>query len=654
MIDRNYILNMAKSRDMTIDEFNYDKLVAPPIGYYFSQMDIQRLYEIATSLRYSAKPQVKYQEIDKVMRSRGFIKLAAGTNRLVYRCIENDTFVAKVAYDSVALNDNPREFINQNYLKPFCAKTFEVTPNGVLAFAERVDPITNREEFLSVAEGIFTLITEFIIGEYVMDDIGTRYFMNYGMRRGFGPVVLDYSFLYRLDGNKLFCNKPDNNKPEGKCLGEIDYDAGYNHLICKRCGKIYKARDLELKVKENSIITKSVKGAFNQMKVTISGGSKNYDVTTQIDTTTVVEPKEEVKEETVYVDKQKSVHVSLGHKRDVVEENTPRVMKVSLSSKIDKVPEVKEEKKEETPTVEVTIIESAENAEVEPTVIVEEKKPIKSPIIDKGPKKNAEDYIRDDFNDVCQQISTAHMNFTLNDNVINQVVSGIRYVVDTIRGSQLWTAENDKLIYDIIFSDNLKRGHKIEIEDGKIISTYTVDSEAGGDIVNIYTDIHEDLLPEVEAPVEAEVDTENYEESAKEIVSETTEYDLNDVEDPSEYNVEEFDFDEAEPIKVTGFETFKAHIIDIATKIPNVESKQVIVVDDGFGSLLTVNDGASLFTIDNINDLDTNDIEIVSKVLMANIHAELSEKAEPITREILQNMKEEKTESTVNGVPTEV
>ena len=189
MIDRNYILNLIKSKDVTISEFNYDKLMAPPISYYFNDFDLNRLYQIATSLRYSAKPQVKYQEIDKIMNSRGFRKLGAGTNRVVYSCIENDLFVCKVSYDDIGLGDNPKEFINQQYLKPFCAKTFEVSRNGVLAFSERLNPITNREEFLSIAEDVFELLTEFIVGEYVIDDMGSKYFMNYGIRKGWGPAL---------------------------------------------------------------------------------------------------------------------------------------------------------------------------------------------------------------------------------------------------------------------------------------------------------------------------------------------------------------------------------------------------------------------------------------------------------------------------------
>ena len=47
------------------------------------------------------------------MRRRGFVKFAAGTNRVVYRPVESDTFVIKVAYDAIGLGDNPKEFRNQ-------------------------------------------------------------------------------------------------------------------------------------------------------------------------------------------------------------------------------------------------------------------------------------------------------------------------------------------------------------------------------------------------------------------------------------------------------------------------------------------------------------------------------------------------------------
>ena len=277
MVERNFILDRLRSKRVTIDEFNYDKLEAPPIAAYFSPFDIANLNQIARSLKYSARPKEKYDAIDKIMRSRGFQKIAAGTNRICYRCLEDTRFVAKVAYDAVGIGDNPREFRNQFLLKPFVTKIFEVTPCGTLAFAERVNPITSREEFLSMAEDIFTAINEWFIGEYVLEDIGVDYFMNWSCRTSFGPVLLDYPYVYKLDGNKLYCNAPDINTLSGCCDGEIDYDDGFNHLYCKKCGAQYKAVELAKDIEENKVIIK--KQGDIRMKVSLKGGSSNVSRT---------------------------------------------------------------------------------------------------------------------------------------------------------------------------------------------------------------------------------------------------------------------------------------------------------------------------------------------------------------------------------------
>ena len=99
----------------------------------------------------AAQLQEKYKAIDEIMKSRGFVKLVSGTNRVSYAPTFANDFIVKVAYDSVALQDSIREYKNQYLIKPFCTKVFEVSPNGVLGVFERVNPITSREEFLSPA-----------------------------------------------------------------------------------------------------------------------------------------------------------------------------------------------------------------------------------------------------------------------------------------------------------------------------------------------------------------------------------------------------------------------------------------------------------------------------------------------------------------------
>ena len=190
------------------------------------------------------------------MNRRGFRKAHSGTNRVVYNYLEDPRFVAKIAVDRVGMKDNPAEYKNQRYFAPFCCKIFEVDESGVIAFIERVNPITSLEEFLSVSDDIFNMIVTKIIGKYVVDDIGTTKYMNFGLRmNGFGPVILDFPYAYELDGRKLICNKkiktPFGEQP---CGGEIDYDDGFNYLICTKCGRTYQARDLTNDTKDVLIL----------------------------------------------------------------------------------------------------------------------------------------------------------------------------------------------------------------------------------------------------------------------------------------------------------------------------------------------------------------------------------------------------------------
>lgn len=179
------VLNLLYKNDTrSALDFNFDMLTAPPLFTLLSYQDIYELNRIARSVKLVGKIDEKYRLIDNIMYNRGFRRLHAGTNRLVYRFIEDQRFVVKVAVDRVGLNDNPAEFKNQFLLKPFVTKIFEVSPCGTVALVERVDPLLSREEFISVADNIFDLITKIFIGRYVLDDIGTHYFMNYGIRGG--------------------------------------------------------------------------------------------------------------------------------------------------------------------------------------------------------------------------------------------------------------------------------------------------------------------------------------------------------------------------------------------------------------------------------------------------------------------------------------
>ena len=264
------VLDILRTKQMDPLEFHFDNLWIYPMHYYLSQSDIDALHKIATSARLSSQIKKKYKMIDDIMVARGFKRFSAGTNRVIYRYYEDDRFLVKIAVDKVGMQDNPLEYKNQFFLKPFVAKTFYVSQCGTVAFSERVLPIKNILEFKEIASDVFDILVNKILGLYVVEDVGTKYFMNWGIRPGFGPVLLDYPYVYDLDGDKLFCTaiNPDMGIP---CNGEIDYDEGFNHLVCNQCGKIYLATDLRNKSADNKVI---IKRGGSQMRIVIKKGDK--------------------------------------------------------------------------------------------------------------------------------------------------------------------------------------------------------------------------------------------------------------------------------------------------------------------------------------------------------------------------------------------
>lgn len=252
------IINMLYSAHKTPLDFQFQSLQAPPLLSLISPYDIKQLNDLARDPKLSAKLNKKLEYIKSILEPRGFTKFHSGTNRIVYKFYEDQNFLIKIALDKTGLSDNPMEYQNQFLLMPFITKVFESSPCGTVGLFERVEPITSRQEFVSIAEDVFDLLNDKIIGEYVLEDVGTEYFMNWGIRKGFGPVLLDFPYCYKLDGNRLYCNQVDPTTMI-ECGGTIDYDLGFNNLVCTKCGKKYFARDLQSNINKQKIILKGRK-----------------------------------------------------------------------------------------------------------------------------------------------------------------------------------------------------------------------------------------------------------------------------------------------------------------------------------------------------------------------------------------------------------
>lgn len=289
--DEQSVIDFLYHGTMSIQEFCYDNLTTIPILSLLTNNDIGYLRKIILSPRYAGNGKLRIKKIDELMHYRGFTKFAGGTNRIVYTHPSAPGTVFKVAIDSVGITDNPAEFKNQNFLKPYCCKVFECSPCGTIASFEQVDRISTFDEFYSIADDYFYLLSRVILGKYVMEDIGINYFMNFGIRRGFGVVILDYPYLFELDGGKLRCSALQKDTP---CSGEVDYDYGFNKLVCQKCGKSYHARDLAKSPEQGGILICDKKGN-SKMRICISRGKKVIQtVETGVETDHFEKPVSEV------------------------------------------------------------------------------------------------------------------------------------------------------------------------------------------------------------------------------------------------------------------------------------------------------------------------------------------------------------------------
>ena len=298
--------------------FDWEHFTHAPISSYISLPEIQYFDYIATSAKLAGKSKrYKIDMMSEVLRPKGFIYMTAGTNRVVFRNDYDQSFLLKIGFDSTGINDSLREFHNQEVLKPFVPKVFDVSARGTIGLVERVHPILNRAEFTSVAGQIFDILNKKILGKYVLEDIGTDFFKNWGLRDGFGPVLLDYPYVYEIDGSKLVCNKP---LPDGTlCKGLIDYDEGFNTLVCELCGRRHTAKSL---AKNNGaiLITKDYltqqrgRRTMQLPKVQI----KRSDGSTYGDDLSI-NVKEDVvmKRHTTY-SKELKVNINFGHNRDKI------------------------------------------------------------------------------------------------------------------------------------------------------------------------------------------------------------------------------------------------------------------------------------------------------------------------------------------------
>lgn len=222
----------------------YDSLITKPIQCYITRQDINTIKRISESPYYHNHPKEMYGELDELMYKREFLLAGGGTNRRAYSHYK-DNVVLKTSTDYVGVASNLREYQSQHIIKPFCDKIFEVDCTGVVGLNEKVIPFKTPEEYQKYAEDIF-LINWFVFrnNDLAIDDIGCSRYKNWGYRQGFGPVLLDYPSVFKVDENKKLCTKMINGMI---CCGTLDYDDGFDMITCTSCGARYFPSALAIK-----------------------------------------------------------------------------------------------------------------------------------------------------------------------------------------------------------------------------------------------------------------------------------------------------------------------------------------------------------------------------------------------------------------------
>lgn len=267
----------------------FDDLQGPMVEDLFDAETIKSIKLVVTNPKIKFFKD-KFRILAGILNPLGYILAHAGTNRVVFQPQFDDSFVVKIGLDIAGRTNNPNEIVNQKYLKPFVCKCFDTTDDGVIGTFERVVPIENLYQLWSVREDIFDIMRA-ITKRFIIDDFGTEAFKNWGVRKGFGPVLLDYADMYILDKDTAYCRKPIDWHSTAVCGGELGYTPGYNKIMCKKCGGIGKAK--QYKGKEKLSVYVPSRGIDMGIKCTIKVGGKTVFSTEEGFTNQINEGKEE-------------------------------------------------------------------------------------------------------------------------------------------------------------------------------------------------------------------------------------------------------------------------------------------------------------------------------------------------------------------------
>jgi hypothetical protein len=202
---------------------------------YFSKTLLEELYRVCMNPVISDNNLKVSAMLDLLNKHNvDYVELGPGTNRLA---VLIDNYVFKIALDKWGMRDNLNEFTVSQELQPYVVKTYET--NELISVCEYVTLIS-REEFEEQKDVIRSILS--ILAEsYLLGDVGTvsKNFCNWGYRDNGELVILDFAYIYRVQGDELLCSKDQS---------ILEYDENFHNLRCPTCGKKYTFMDVRRKI----------------------------------------------------------------------------------------------------------------------------------------------------------------------------------------------------------------------------------------------------------------------------------------------------------------------------------------------------------------------------------------------------------------------
>lgn len=173
--------------------------------------------------------------LSKYLKQFGFKELGCGTNRIVFTHVDIPDRAFKIALDSRGIMDNNMEEKLFNDLKDFVPQFYD--NNGLILIAERVTPLKHSSDYYEYADDIQHVIDS-IAPRYILNDIGPKSFLNWGVDNVGRFVILDYAYLTPMNGCRtLTCRK---------CGSGLTYNTDLTMIKCtnKKCKAVYSIGDI--------------------------------------------------------------------------------------------------------------------------------------------------------------------------------------------------------------------------------------------------------------------------------------------------------------------------------------------------------------------------------------------------------------------------